>query len=223
MKVLTVPQSGKCGPVVYARTRYGLIARQWVKPRNPRTPRQQNNRGNCSIVSKHWRALNDDQKNSWCVAAVGKYTINSLGVQVPRTGYGYYMSINLRQAHLGLPLFDLPPAPAVFSPNPVEELVATNDGETITVKLHVPSTPAQFTLVQGAAPQSSGVRFVQHFPFLDLLPIPVDGWSDITALIVARFGDLQAGQRIFIRTCQQINGMTDVPKLVSVLIPAATP
>ena len=223
MKVSTVPQSGRCGPVVYARTRFGIIARIWVKPRNPRTPRQQNNRANCCTVAKHWRALSDDLKNSWCVAAVGKYTINSLGVQVPRTGYGYYMSINLRQAHLGLPLFDLPPAPAVFSPNPVAELVATNIDDVITVKLHVPGTPAQFTLVQGAAPQLSGVRFVQHFPFLGLLPTPVDGWSDITALIVARYGDLQAGRRIFIRTCQQIDGMTDVPKLVSVRIPAATP
>ena len=223
MKVSTVPQSGRCGPVVYARTRYGIIARIWVKPRNPRTPNQQNNRGNCSTVAKHWRALSDDQQNSWCVAAVGKYTLNSLGVQVPRTGYSCYMSINLRQAHLGLPLFDLPPAPAVFSPNPVEELVATNDGDTITVKLRVPTRPAQHTLVQGAAPQSSGVRFVQHFPFLGPLSTPVDGWSNITALIVARYGNLRAGRRIFIRTCQQIDGMTDVPKLVSVLIPSATP
>ena len=223
MKVSTVPQSGRCGPVVYARTRFGLIARIWVKPRNPRTPNQQNNRANCSTVAKHWRALSDDQRNSWCVAAVGKYSINTLGVQVPRTAYGYYMSINLRQAHLGLPLFDLPPAPAVFSPNPVAELVAINTGDTIIVKARVLSTPAQFTLVQGAAPQSSGVRFVQHFPFLGLLTPPVDGWSDITALIVARYGNLQAGKRIFIRFCQQIDGMTDVPKLVSVLIPAATP
>jgi hypothetical protein len=223
MKVLTVPQSGRCGPIVYVRSRCGLVARQWVKPLNPRTEPQQYNRRGFATVSKHWGGLDDDQRNSWCLFAVGKYTLNALGVQVPRSGYSCFMSINLRQAHLGLPLFDLPPAPPVIGPNPVGELVATNTGDTITLKVRVPSAPAQYTLLQGAAPQASGVRFVQHFPFLGLVPPPVDGWSDITALYVARYGMLQAGRRIFIRTCQQMDGMADVPKLTSVRIPAATP
>lgn len=223
MKVISVPQSGRCGPIVYCRTRYGLIARAWSKPRNPRTELQQENRRGVSTASKHWQNLSEDQKSAWDLFAVGKYSINSLGVQVPRTGYGCYMFINLRQAHLGLPLFDLPPAPPVIGPNPVGELVATNTGDTITVKLRVPSQPAQHTLVQAAAPQSSGVRFVQHFPFVGPLPPPVDGWSDITALLVARYGMLQPGKRLFVRTCQQIDGVADVPKLVSVRIPAPTP
>ena len=222
MKVVSVPQSGKCGSIVYARTRTGLVARQWVKPRNPRTEHQQENRRGLATVAKHWGGLNDSQQNSWCVYAVGKFTINSLGVQVPRSGYGCFMSINLRQAHLGLPLFDLPPAPPAFGPNPVGELVATNTGGTITLKVPVTGALAQHTLLQVAAPQNSGVRCVQHYPFLGPVPPPVDGWSDVTALIVARYGMLRAGKRIFIRTCQQLDGWTDVPKLTSVRIPAAT-
>ena len=65
------------------------------------------------------------------------------------------------------------------------------------------------------------MRHVQHFPFLGLLPAPVDGWSNVTALYVARYGELQPGQRIFLRTSQQVDGMADVPKLVSIRIPAA--
>ena len=222
MKVVSIPQSGRCGPIVYCRTRYGLIARAWSKPRNPRTELQQENRRGVSTVSKHWQSLSEGQQNAWDLYAVGKYRVNSLGVQVPRTGYNCYMSINLRQAHLGLPLFDLPPAPPAFGPNPVGDLVATNTGGTITLKVPVSGALAQHTLLQVAAPQNSGVRRVQHFPFLGLVPPAVDGWSDITALIVARYGMLKAGKRIFIRTCQQIDGWTDVPKVTSVRIPAAT-
>ena len=72
--------------------------------------------------------------------------------------------------------------------------------------MRVPSQPGQYTLVQGAAPVSAGVRCVQHFPLLGLLPAPVDGWSDITALYVARYGVPMAGTAVFIRTCQHTDG-----------------
>ena len=97
-------------------------------------------------------------------------------------------SENTRRADLGLRQFDLPPAEPVFSPNPVAELVVTDTDVKITLKLRVPSPPSQYTLVQGAAPVRIGVRCVQHFPFLGLLPPPTDGWSDITELYVARYG-----------------------------------
>jgi hypothetical protein len=78
------------------------------------------------------------------------------------------------------------------------------------------------TVVQGAAPVSTGVRCVQHFRFLGLLPLPSDGWSDITEHYVARYGVPPAGTVIFIRTCQHIDGSTDVPKMTSARLPAPT-
>ena len=129
--------------------------------------------------------------------------------------------LNTRRADLDLPQFDLPPAEPVFSLNPVAELVITNTGGKITLKLRVPSPPAQYTLVQGAAPVRTGVRCVQHFPFLGLLPPPTDGWSDITELYVARYGVPEAATAIWIRTCQHINGWTDVPKVTCARVLAA--
>ena len=136
-------------------------------------------------------------------------------------GYNFFVSLNTRRADLDLPQFDLPPAEPVFSPHPVAELVITNIGGKITLKLRVPSPAAQYTLLQGAAPVRSGVRCVQHFPFLGLLPAPVDGWSDITALYVARYGVPVVGTAVFIRTCQQTDGWTDLPKVASGFVPAA--
>ena len=103
-------------------------------------------------------------------------------------GYTFFVSSNLRRADLGLPQFDIPSSEPVFSPNPVAELVITHTGDKITLKLRVPTPPAQYTLVQGAAPVRTGVRWVQHFPFLGLLPPPTDGWIDITELYFARYG-----------------------------------
>ena len=223
MKVISSPQSGQIGNVVYVNSRYGQLARQYVQPRNPRTPEQQRNRGNFGAVASRWRALTPEQRAAWCVAAANKFTVTHSGRQVVLTGYSYFVSANSRRAELGLPQFDLPPAEPTFSPNPVAELAVANTGGTITLKLRVPSPPAQYTLVQGAAPVSTGVRCVQHFPFLGLLPPPTDGWSDITGLYVAYYSVPPVGTVIFIRTCQHIDGATDVPKVTSARVPAPIP
>ena len=65
------------------------------------------------------------------------------------------------------------------------------------------------------------MRCVQQFRFLGLLPAPVDDWSDITALYVARFGVPTLGTAVFIRTRQQIDGWMDLPKVTSAIVPCA--
>jgi hypothetical protein len=223
MKISSIPKSGRKGSVVYLNTRYGKVARQYVTPRNPRTANQQCNRSNFGTVSSRWRILTPEQRSVWRVASANKYFITESGRQVRLNCYHFFVSINTRRAELGLPQFDLPPAEPVFRRNPVGELDITNTGGKITLKLRVPSPPAQYTLVQGAAPVRTGVRCVQHYPFLGLLPPPTDGWSDITELYVAQYGVPKAGTAIWIRTCQHIDGWTDVPVVARARVLAATP
>jgi hypothetical protein len=73
------------------------------------------------------------------------------------------------------------------------------------------------------APVSTGIRCVQHFPFLGLLPPATDGWSDITELYVTRYGAPPARTVVFIRTCQHIDGSTDVPKETNARVPSPAP
>jgi hypothetical protein len=223
MKISSIPKSGRKGSVVYVNSRHGKVARQYVPPRNPRTADQQCNRSNFSAVTGRWRTLTREQRATWCAATANKYFVNEAGRRVRLNGYHHFVSLNTRRADLGLPQFDLPPAEPVFCPNPVAELVITNTGGKITLKLRVPSPPAQYTLVHGAAPVRTGVRCVQHFPFLALLPPPTDGSSDITELYVARYGVPKAGTAIWIRTCQHIDGWTDVPKVARARVPAPAP
>jgi hypothetical protein len=221
MKTESNPKSGRKGSVVYLKTRYGKVARQYVRPRNPRTPHQQAHRHNVRAVSGRWGTLSDEQQAAWRILAATHDFVTDIGRPVRLNCYNFFVSLNTRRADLELPQFDLPPAEPVFRPNPVAELVISITGGELTLKLRVPSPPGQYTLVQGPAPVRSGVRCVQHFPFLGLLPPPIDGWSDITELYVARYGVLKPGKAIWIRTCQHIDGWTDIPKVTRARIPAA--
>ncbi len=217
-KIICPPQSGRVGPVVYVNGRYGQVVRQYVPPRNPQTPDQQCNRGNFGAVSGRWRGLTPEQQVAWCLAAADGFTVTRAGRSVPLSGYHYFVQVNAARARLGLGWLDLPPIVPSFSPNPVAELAITNAGGTISLKLRVLGPPGQSTVVQGAAPVSAGVRCVVHFPFLGLLPAPVDGWSDITELYVARYGVPPVGSAVFIRTCQHVDGWTDLPKVTSAIV-----
>src|ERR1022692_1438371 len=165
MKISSIPKSGRKGSVVYVNTRHGKVVREYVRPRNPQTTDQQGNRSNFGAVSKRWHTLVLEQRSAWRIAAANNYFVNETGRRVHLNGYNFFVSLNTRRADLGLPQFDLPPAKPVFGRNPVVELDITNTGGKITLKLRVPSPPAQYTLVQGAAPVRTAVRCVQHFPF----------------------------------------------------------
>ena len=223
MKISSIPKRGRKRSVVYLDTRYGKVVREYVPPGNPRTPEQQGHRNNVRAVTGRWRTLSAEQRAAWCAATANKSFVTETGHRVRLNGYHHFVSLNLRRADLDLPQFDLPPAEPVFSPNPVAELVITSIGGTITIKLRVLSPPAPYTLVQGPRPVRSGVRRVQHYPFLGLLPPPKDGWSDITELYVSRYGVPKAGTAVWIRTCQHIDGWIDLPKVVRARVPAATP
>ena len=214
MKIKSIPKRGRKGSVIYSETRHGNVARKFVPPRNPRTARQQAHRRNHLAVLCRWGTLNVEQQAAWRVFAANKYFVNEEGQRVRLNCYNLFTSVNVRRADLDLPQFDVPPAEPVFNKNPIDALAASLTDSVLALELHVPSPPAQHTLVYGAAPVRSGVRSVQHFYFLGLLPPSKDGWSDIAALYVARFGKPKPGWAIWIRTCQHIDGWVDVPRVV---------
>jgi hypothetical protein len=60
---------------------------------------------------------------------------------------------------------------------------------------------------------------VQGYRYVGVLPAPENGWSDITDLVIGRYGVLTPGKVLFIRTRQQIDGWMDVAKVTSALVP----
>ena len=150
---------------------------------------------------------------AWCAAAIRD------GLKI--SGYSYFMKLNAPRIHIGLARMDYPPSQRPsFNVNSVEELVVEMSGGQASIKLRVPGPLAQFTLVEVAAPVSAGVRFVQGYRYVGLLPAAVDGWSNITELVIARFGQPIPGKVLFIRIRQQVDGWMDAGKVISVLVPS---
>ena len=75
MKISFIPKAGRKGDVIYVNTRHGKVARQYVRPRDPRTPEQQGKRSNLVAVCSRWATLTPDQRAAWPIAAANKYFV----------------------------------------------------------------------------------------------------------------------------------------------------
>ena len=221
MKALKSPQSGKRGPVVSFKNRYGQAEREHVVPINPRTPAQVRARSDFGRASARWRTLTDAQRRAWMATAKDAPSRSRLGQSGPLTGCALFVKINSNLAAIGLPQVDMPPDFPQFGPNPVGELSITNTGGVIELKLSVAGMPRQPIIVSGAAPCSAGVSYVDHFANLGLLPAPNGGFSTITDLYVAKYGVPPVGTRVVIRIRQQVNGWDDYPMETTTVVPAA--
>jgi hypothetical protein len=221
MKELVTPQSGKLGNTVSFPTRYGQAQRPAVVPADPRTPAQLLVRSTLAHISAQWRQLADDQLAAWITTAGKTRSRPRLGQSGPLTGCQLFIKINWTLASLGLDLVTVPPRLPAFPRNPVGALSITNTRGVITLKLSVPSLPAQYIRVLGTAPCSRGVSVPRRFTILGPLPAPSAGVSDITDLYVEKYDAPPVGSRIFIRTLQIIDGWQDLPKQTTATVPAS--
>jgi hypothetical protein len=219
MKILDIPQSGKCGTTVSVGTRYGQIRRRYAVPRAAASPAQFQNRDTFGRVRFLWRTITEEQRARWISPAGHVESLPCLGQSGRLPGYLLFMKINTVLACQGLPPVLIPPERPTFGQNPVRELVITNTGEVIELKLSVPTAPVTDILVLGTYPRSAGVTFAKHFAILGRLPAPEAGFSIITQLFVDRYGVPRPGMRVFIRTRQVVNGWEDLPIQTTAIVP----
>ena len=191
--------------------RDGWVATAAPRPKNPKTPDQQDHRRNVRAVTARWHTLNAQQCAAWGAAAAKKYVLSRTRRRVRLSSYHLFVSLNVGRADLGLPQFDVPLPEPVWGANPVVELSATFTGGRFGLKARLTGPPVQHIVVYATRPVRSSFRSVQHFPLLGLLPPPVGGWSDFTELYVARYGVPKPDRAICIRTCQHIDGWMDAP------------
>jgi hypothetical protein len=64
-KRISVPESGKVGPVIHLSTRYGQVAKQLTVPRDPRTPHQLTTRSNFAFVTRKWQFLTPESQGAY--------------------------------------------------------------------------------------------------------------------------------------------------------------
>ena len=219
MKILDIPQSGKLGTYVSVRTRYGQIRRRRGVIRKSPSPAQLHTRATFGRIRALWRTLTEDQRAAWKSDICAASSRIRLGKSGRLPGYLVFMKVNATLAFQGQAPVLTPTERPTFDANPVSDLVITNIGAAVELKLSVPSVPAADILVLGAAPCSAGVSFAKHFVILGRLPAAEAGYSNITKLYVDRYGALTPGKRIFIRTRQVRDGWTELPIQTTALVP----
>ena len=152
------------------------------------------------------RLLTETQREAWNVAGPKVQSAARLG-SGPLTGQQLFQGLNSARACIGKKeILLVPPAPVVFEPNPVGQLILTNGENGVRLLLSVAGPVLEDIMVFGQAPCSAGRMKRRNVAYLGLLPAPKDGMCDITDLYAARYGEPKVGEKVFIVTRQQKDG-----------------
>ena len=100
-------------------------------------------------------------------------------------------------------------------------LLITNTGGTIGVKLTCPSDPGESTIVRASAPLSQGRSVCNDYRIIGTAPTPAAGSSDITSMYTTRYGVPTAGSKVFVRISQYVSGFESGYVSYSAIVPDA--
>ena len=172
--------------------------------------------GHHSQVFSH--KLTDEQQDRWAYAA-------SQVMSDPRFGQGaltaqqFYQKVQCVLSRVGADALPDPPPRVVFGPNPIGQLVISNDAGGVRLLLPVTGDLDTDIMVFGQEPCSAGRHKRRNVSYLGLLPPPIGGVSEITYLYRARFGEPRPGTKVFIVTCQQKNGWKGFDHVTNARVP----
>ena len=220
MKVSDTPRTGKIGTYVFFMSRFGLCCRTLVQPRDPRTQAQRQARDSLGISSYTFsHKLTEAQRQSWILSGQTVPTHPSLNAYSNMSGQQLCVKINSTLRCVGQAPTNDPPAPVVFSPNPVGGLtIGYDDAGNVQLRLAV-GAAVEDIMLYAQAPCSAGRMKQRRVSYLSLLGPATNGQCDITAPYIARFGQPAAGQKVFVVTCQQKNGWKAPEHVTSAIVP----
>ena len=220
MKILDTPRINRCGNQVFYLSPFGQCARSYCCPRNTVTTERAHIRSGFGYYSRGWRTmLKEEGRQLWIAAAAKVPTAKTLNQSGFRSGQQHWVAVNVSQFRVGEAGLLVPPDPVVFGPNPVLGLSITTGEKGPRLLLNLGAPITEKIMVFGQAPCSAGRSKRRNVSYLGLLPAPIDGVVDITALYVARYGEPKPGEKVFIVTRQQKNGWEDHDKVTSEIVP----
>jgi hypothetical protein len=221
MKILDIPQSGKRGLYVSQGGRNGQISRALVIPTNPRTDAQLRVRNFLGSVASKWSTLTQEQRDTWTAEAKQHQSKARLGQSGPLTGFQLYAKINCSLLIVGDAEVPVPPVAPSFGLLPVTGLTITNTAGVITLKLTTTDSPADGTMLRGAAPCPQGRNVSPGVVFLGTLDSPTNNAIDISTAYKGKYGSPKVGSKVFVQVNQNVNGWEDVPRQFWAIVPAA--
>ena len=194
--------SGALGSTVFSRNRYGTYVRLWAKPTLSTTAYAQAAKNTLAAMSQRWAGLTAIQKLAWETWAQENPVVDRLGDKRVLTGHTAQVQINARLDKIGASLLDLPPVG-----DPPDSLTSFSFAWTIgapdTCILTFAATPLPANThlwVYGCKSGSTGRTYVENWMRqFYISPAAQATGVDIYSEFEARFGDVQAGETVFLR------------------------
>jgi hypothetical protein len=193
---------GKLNGSVFSKNRAGAYVRNKVTPSNPQTAAQSGARALLAQFAQGWRALTQAQRDAWSGAVSSFQTTNVFGDVVNPSGNTLYSRLNILASIAGGSAMTTPPA--LFAVPALSNLVvgATAAGNVLTIDFDPTAIPAGHVLEVQATPQlSPGVSNANSkFATIGVLAVGFESGDSISTEYVAKYGSLQAGKKVFVRT-----------------------
>jgi hypothetical protein len=221
MKILDIPQTGKWGISVSIPGRTGQARRALVIPSNPRTLGQSSTREIFEQVTTAWRGLTEPQREAWTAMASAYQTKAVLGQSGAMTGSQLYNKLNCTLLQFGAAMTDTPVAKPTLAPLVPTNLVITNGGGIIALKLTCPDDPGENTIVRASKGVSAGIARPPAMAILGICPVPAVGAANISSLYTAKYGVPVAGQKIFVHCNTFVDGWQSLGRTFWAIVPTA--
>jgi hypothetical protein len=213
MKFLGPPSSGSIAGQTFSHNRAGQYQRNRRSPVQPvGTGRRAFMRSAFGAASTGWSGITSTQQAAWATYADGHPIVDSLGQSIKLTGHQMYVAINAQLHNCGQAASAVPPVSSAVVAPVVTVYTAVAATGVVTITMTASGTAADFILVAFGRPQGSGRSQVNAFWQADVLPGNSVGNATEGTKVVAQFGALVVGQRLFLKlTPVNQYGVTGTP------------
>lgn len=190
--------SGRLGPVVASRNRYGSYFRAGTIPITSTTSYAMNAKAYLTNASQSWRTLTTSQRNSWKEWANQNPVVNRIGQIVNLSGQAAYVGLYCIARNLALTPLSAPPISS--GPAPLLGAAATFDigaGDFGITWTNTPLGASESLWLNAAVVNSAGINYVKDLlRFIGASDTAEASGYDPQAQIEARFGTLVVGQKV---------------------------
>lgn len=186
---------------VLSKNRYGSYVRNKTTPTNEQTDAQVNVRARLAQFSQAWRGLTEAQRNAWKNAVSEWARTDIFGDLHNPTGSNLYTRVNMNIENAGGTPVLIPPSKVGVEPLASISITADVSTPELEVTFTATPVPADCVVVLDFTEQvGAGISFVKN-KYRQLIVVPTAGTSPVNALsaYTAKFGNLQAGKKIFVR------------------------
>lgn len=197
---IVVAGSGKINGFVASRNRAGAYFRTKVTPVNPQTGAQSIVRNRLTSLSQAWRGLTQAVRDGFNSAVADYAKTDIFGDLKNPSGFNLWQRLNNNLLAVGSAILtEVPNAGSVFGFTTLSATADASDSSlTLTFTNAIPVGSA--VKVFATPPVSAGKSFVKsEYRMIDVLTSSDTSPADVGAAWEAKFGNLVAGQVIFVK------------------------